>query len=127
MQEVRDSLLAECARWGYRTPANWEAAAAAIRSTLFPTRTSQLLGYLRNGGLYPAFDPPAFNQYGGLVTNGFQPALTSSSGTIYYTLDGTDPRWPGGGLSASARVWGAGGGDHHQRLHALCPRAHRRR
>jgi hypothetical protein len=108
MQEIHDSLLAECARWGYRTPANWESAAASIRSTLFPTRTSQLFGYLRSAGLYPTFDPPTFNQYGGLVTNGFKPVLSSASGTIYYTLDGSDPRLPGGGISAQARVWAAG-------------------
>lgn len=108
MQEIHDSLLAECARWGYRTPASWESAAATIRSSLFPTRTSQLFGYLRGAGLYPAFDPPTFNQYGGLVTNGFKPTLTSASGTIYYTLDGSDPRLAGGGISAAARVWTVG-------------------
>lgn len=108
MQEIRDSLLAECARWGYRTPANWESAAANIRSTLFPTRTGELFGYLRSAGLYPAFDPPTFSPYGGRVTHGFQPILSSSSGTIYYTLDGTDPRLPGGGISPQARVWQPG-------------------
>lgn len=108
MQEIHDSLLAECARWGYRTPANWESAAAGIRSSLFPTRTSQLVGYLRAAGLYPAFDPPTFNQYGGLVTNGFKPTLSATSGTIYFTLDGTDPRLAGGGISPAARVWSAG-------------------
>jgi hypothetical protein len=108
MQEIHDSLLAECARWGYRTPANWESAAASIRANLFPTRTSQLVGYLRTAGLYPAFDPPTFNQYGGLVTNGFLPALSSVSGTIYYTLNGTDPRLPGGDISPNALVWAPG-------------------
>ncbi|MCL4177641.1 MAG: lamin tail domain-containing protein [Verrucomicrobia bacterium] len=108
MREVHDSLLAECARWGYRTPASWESAAASIRSTLFPTRTGELFGYLRSAGLYPAIDPPTFNQYGGLVTSGFQPILSSSGGTIYYTLDGTDPRLPGGGISSKARVWQPG-------------------
>ncbi len=108
MQEVHDSLLAECARWGYRTPASWESSAAAIRSSLFPARTAQLVGYLRSAGLYPTFDPPTFNSYGGLVTNGFQPELTSSKGTIYYTLDGSDPRLAGGSLSPAARVWSPG-------------------
>ncbi|MBM3882861.1 MAG: hypothetical protein FJ387_24580 [Verrucomicrobia bacterium] len=108
LEEIRDSLVAECARWGYRTPANWQSAAADIRSTLFPARTTQLIGYLRSAGLYPALDPPAFNQYGGLVPTGFQPALTSTSGTIYYTLDGSDPRLPGGGLAPGARVWSSG-------------------
>jgi hypothetical protein len=108
MQEIRDSLLAECARWGYRTPADWESAAAAIRATLFPTRTSQLLGYLRTAGLYPAIDAPTFNQYGGLVPEGFLPVLTSARGTIYYTIDGSDPRLAGGGIAPRARVWSAG-------------------
>lgn len=108
MQEVHDSLIAECARWGYRTPSNWESAAATIRSTLFPKRTAELLGMLRTGGLFPKFDPPAFNLYGGWVTNGFQPQLSSPSGTIYYTGDGSDPRLPGGGISPQARLWTAG-------------------
>lgn len=108
MQEIHDSLVAECARWGYRTPADWESAAATIRSSLFPTRTTQLLGYLRSAGLYPAFDPPTFNPYGGVVADGFTPILASASGTIYYTLDGTDPRLPGGGISPTARAWSPG-------------------
>ncbi len=108
MQEIQDSLLAECARWGYRTPANWESAAAMIRSNLFPVRTSQLLTLLRGRGLYPAFDPPTLNQYGGLVTNGFLPQLSATQGTIYYTLDGSDPRLPGGGVSPQALVWTSG-------------------
>src|SRR6266550_862638 len=108
MQEVHDSLLAECARWGYRTPANWESSAANLRSTLFPARTSQLVGMLRTRGMYPSFDPPTFNLYGGLVTNGFQPTLSSANGMIYYTLDGSDPRLSGGGISPQALVWTPG-------------------
>jgi hypothetical protein len=108
MQEVHDSLIAECARWGYRTPSNWELAAATIRSTLFPARSAELLGMLRARGLFPKFDPPAFNIYGGWVTNGFQPQLSSGSGNIYYTIDGSDPRLPGGGISSEARLWTSG-------------------
>ena len=108
MLEIHDSLLAECARWNYRTPATWESSAATIRSTLFPSRTSQLLGYLKGAGWYPSFDPPTFNQYGGVVASGFQPVLSSSAGPIYYTLDGSDPRLAGGGISPTAYVWTAG-------------------
>ncbi|MHB9006465.1 MAG: lamin tail domain-containing protein [Limisphaerales bacterium] len=108
MDEIQDSLLLECARWGYRTPSNWGTAAATIQSQLFPTRTTQLLSDLRAAKMYPAFDPPEFELYGGLVTNGYSPSLSSSSGTIYYTLDGTDPRQPGGQVSAQALVWKPG-------------------
>ena len=50
-------------------------------------RSAQVVSQLRSRGLYPSFDPPVFNQYGGLVTNGFQPQLSSGNGTILYTLD----------------------------------------
>jgi len=105
MSEVQDSMIAECARWGYRTPVNWLAAADNIYANLFPSRTDQVIGFWRSNGYLPPFDPPTFNQYGGLATNGFQPVLTSASGTIYYTLNGIDPRLPGGGISPSALIW----------------------
>ena len=80
MQEINDSLLAECARWGYRTPANWLAAATTIRTRLFPVRTAQMISQLRARGLYPSANPPMFDLYGGAVAKGFQPQLTSPTG-----------------------------------------------
>ncbi|MGB2806170.1 MAG: CotH kinase family protein, partial [Sedimentisphaerales bacterium] len=38
--------------------------------------------------------PPLFNQQGGQVNQVFNLTMTASSGTIYYTLDGNDPRQP---------------------------------
>ena len=58
MAEIQDSLVAECARWGYRTPQNWLAAADEIYRNLFPGRTDQLLGYLRQKGWYVISDLP---------------------------------------------------------------------
>jgi len=107
MEEIQNSLVAECARWGYRTPTNWNAAALEIIDHLFPARTGQLLTYLRNRQLYPPFDPPQYNQHGGNVVDGFELALSAGSGTIYYTLDGSDPRAPGGGIAPSSRVYGS--------------------
>ena len=52
MEEIQDSLIAECARWGYRSPTNWIGAAENIYNGLFPDRTDQLLGYLRDRGWY---------------------------------------------------------------------------
>ncbi len=109
MAEVQDSLIAECARWNYRTPDNWVSAATTIQTDLFPGRTAQLFGYLRAAGLYPAFDAPALSQQGGMVTNGTRLTLTSSAGTVYYTLDGTDPRLPGGAIAPGALVFSSAG------------------
>ena len=36
--------------------------------------------------------PPSFSVQGGYVTPGFALAMSSTAGTIYYTLDGSDPR-----------------------------------
>jgi hypothetical protein len=44
--------------------------------------------------------PPAFNHQGGHVESGFVLEMTASSGTIYYTLDGSDP----GSLNSSGAV-----------------------
>ena len=42
------------------------------------------------------------------LTAGAEVALNASGGTIYYTLDGSDPRLPGGGINASALTLGGG-------------------
>ena len=102
MDEIYNSLVDECARWGERTPENWESAAQDIRDTMFTSRTSQLFNSLRSAGYYPAIDPPTLNPHGGTVSNGFEVTLTSGSGTIYYTPDGSDPRLPGGAVSPAA-------------------------
>lgn len=52
-------------------------------------------------------NPPVFSSGGGPIVPGFALTITAptreANSTIYYTLDGTDPRLPGGGVSASAR------------------------
>ena len=45
---------------------------------------------------------PGFDQAEPVVTPGTDVALSSSVGKVYYTLDGSDPRAPGGGISAGA-------------------------
>ncbi|MBN1507661.1 MAG: chitobiase/beta-hexosaminidase C-terminal domain-containing protein [Sedimentisphaerales bacterium] len=63
-----------------------------------------LLNLLRTRNLYPTVDPPAFSingtpQHGGPVTAGDRLTMTNpnTSGMVYYTLDGADPRVPGAG------------------------------
>jgi len=72
-----------------------------------------LVNVLRARSLYPNIDPPVFqinetDQHGGLVASGdtLTMANPNGGGTIYYTLDGTDPRAPkiGGTLNAQTLV-----------------------
>lgn len=102
MAEIQDSLIAECARWGYRTPSNWESAAQTIRTGLFPQRTTNLLNLLKTRGFYPSVNAPVFGKHGGSVATGEAVTISGSAGTLYYTVDGTDPRLPGGGVSPNA-------------------------
>lgn len=57
-------------------------------------------------GLWPATLAPQFSQAGGQVAAGFDLVITNpnGTGTIRYTLDGSDPRAPGG--AAQGLVYG---------------------
>jgi hypothetical protein len=46
---------------------------------------------------------PGFSIAPGPVTRGSELRLYAPAGAIYYSLDGTDPRAPGGGIAASAK------------------------
>ncbi|MDA7882408.1 lamin tail domain-containing protein, partial [Akkermansiaceae bacterium] len=57
---------------------------------------------LRGQNLYPSIDAPVFAQHGGVVANGYELTITATTGSIYYTLDGSDPREVGGGINPGA-------------------------
>ena len=50
---------------------------------------------------------PLFNQDGGAISNGFVVTLTNlnGSGTMFFALDGSDPRAPGGSVAPTAQAW----------------------
>jgi hypothetical protein len=51
--------------------------------------------------------PPRFSHPGGRVASGFQLTLTGpTNATLYYTLDGSDPRLAQGAISPGARTYG---------------------
>ncbi|MGI8603383.1 MAG: lamin tail domain-containing protein [Verrucomicrobiales bacterium] len=87
----------------------WTNPTTGRRSYLLGTAANQ--NYFRNAGLWPLTEPPVFSQHGGVVPNGFALSMTSTvatagqTATIYYTLDGADPRLEGGVLSASAQTY----------------------
>ena len=105
---IREAMKAESARWGDfrgeppRTLVQWEAALQREYTEWFPLRTPITIGQLRSRGLYPDTEPPVFSQHGGMVTPGFELQIINDTGDIYYTIDGTDPRLPGGGINPDA-------------------------
>lgn len=105
MNEIQNAMVSECARWPYRTPENWESAAESIRTGLFPQRSGNVVNQLRSRGLFPNLSAPTLSQMGGSVTKGHPLTFSGSTGTVYFTLDGTDPRLPGGTISSNALTW----------------------
>jgi hypothetical protein len=96
--EIDVAIIAESARWGDgvddsqpQTRNDHWVPAVNSAVTWMQTRTQTVITQLRNAGWYPALDAPVFSQHGGIFSAGLQLSMTGP-GTIYYTLNGTDPR-----------------------------------
>jgi hypothetical protein len=109
-----DAIIAESARWGdaasatpFTKNANWLPEVARKRAEM-TGNGARLIAALRAEGYYPSNDPATFSQRGGTVASGYKLTLynpNSSGGTIYYTLDGSDPRAVGGAVAAGAKAY----------------------
>jgi hypothetical protein len=110
--EIRPAMIAEAARWGdlhgrVNTVADWEANLAREKSRWFDRRTPILIRLLQERGLYPTIAAPEFRvdgrpQHGGSIRAGARIGISAAAGTIYYTLDGSDPRAVGGAVRGAA-------------------------
>ncbi len=97
--EIFTAIIGESARWGdFRRPAHpftrddeWQQERNRLLDSYFPTRTEFVVDLLRSNDLYPDTAAPDFSQAGSQVT------ITAPAGSIYYTIDGSDPRemWSG--------------------------------
>jgi hypothetical protein len=84
----------------------WVAPGTGRRSYLLGTTTGRQM--LRDAGFWPVTEPPVFSQFGGVVPANYSLSITSAvatagqTATIYYTLNGQDPRMMGGALNSTA-------------------------
>ncbi|MCZ6792031.1 MAG: CotH kinase family protein, partial [Planctomycetota bacterium] len=114
--KVERAMVGESARWGDQhhnpplTLREWTNEREWILRTYLPQRTRIVLDQFRRAGLYPRLDAPRFNRHGGLVAAGFRVLFRPSAGTTYHTVDGSDPRLPGGEVSPTALVAPLGDG-----------------
>ncbi|MDB6174040.1 MAG: hypothetical protein JWL59_3351 [Chthoniobacteraceae bacterium] len=95
-------------------PNNPETSVPAV--TVLPGQPNALLAHLRTRGWYPgtanswSTEAPEFNQHGGSVPGGFVLSIgkmpAAAPGTVYFTMDGSDPRVAfSGAPGGSARVY----------------------
>ena len=99
--QIDMAIIAESARWGSSslTKSTWQSAVNNEINSFFPNRSTTIVSQLkvtrlRSGAvapLYPGVNPPSFSHSGGEVGANYSLSM-SGSGTIYYTLDGSDPR-----------------------------------
>jgi hypothetical protein len=113
---IRDAVIAESARWGDAMEENghptrtrdvdWQNEVDRL-SELMSDNVERFISALRQENYYPSIDPPGLSQWGGNIPQDFTLYLLdgSNKGTIYYTLDGTDPREAGGGISPKAKTY----------------------
>ncbi|HDQ46191.1 MAG TPA: T9SS type A sorting domain-containing protein, partial [bacterium] len=126
-REIETAVIAESARWGdYRrdvhlwssgpfelyTKAHWLDHQAYLLDTYFPERTDAFIGQLRRAGLFPAVDAPRFlinsrSIADPIIRAGDRFSVYPATGTIYYTVDGSDPRTDAG-VHTSAIEYTAG-------------------
>jgi hypothetical protein len=111
--EIDQAINGESARWGDShttsaespgaggayTKAHWIATQNDLLANYFPLRTGVVQGQFNARGWSVPLGAPAMSQFGGEVAPGYALTLTKPGGapaaaTIYYTLDGSDPRDP---------------------------------
>jgi hypothetical protein len=124
--EVQLAVIAESARWGdYRRDMHpwssgpyylytknefWIPENNYVSNNYLPYRTAYaLINVFRNRGMYPSVNAPDFyingsEQNGGLVRANSIFSMTGDSGSLYYTLDGSDPHSTGQTNHSSSEV-----------------------
>ncbi len=109
------AIVGESARWAdcgrpdqpYTRDVEWVAERDYLLNVYFPARTNIVLGWLQDADLYPDTAAPVFcvngaYKHGGYILPSDVISITAAAGTIYYTLDGSDPRqaWTGNAVGS---------------------------
>ncbi len=77
-----------------------------IPTAWVPNRCGYIMEHLAAQGLLASDNAPVFSQHGGRVPAGFLLNMSAPAGTIYYTMNGADPRERfTGAVSADALAW----------------------
>ncbi|HAH23714.1 MAG TPA: hypothetical protein DCL77_08150, partial [Prolixibacteraceae bacterium] len=103
------AIIGESARWGdtFRTLPftieDWKTEINDIYTRYFPYRTDIVINQLKAASLLPTFSPPVLRKDNVIldqdrypVSGNYQVTISGTTGQLYYTLDGTDPRLIGG-------------------------------
>ena len=114
-ESMQSGIVGESARWGdsyflrrgkdlFTFDDHWLPELARVLESVIPDRHLRSLEHFRGADLSPRIGPPDPIPASGIVGPDtlLNLSQTNASGTIYYSLNGTDPRLPGGNLSTQA-------------------------
>ncbi|MDB2685608.1 lamin tail domain-containing protein [Mariniblastus sp.] len=130
IDQVDQSVILEAARWSFSGEPNGggsltvaqfqsksqEALNDFLPHILDPPANRQdprsIIERFQDRGLFPDFDAPehlinGVTQNGGAISAGDELTFTAGD-TVYFTLDGSDPRLPGGGINPNATLFNSG-------------------
>ncbi|MFP6873110.1 MAG: CotH kinase family protein [Verrucomicrobiales bacterium] len=111
--DIEPAIDAEAARWGDNPntrkgnrdfrKSNWLSTRNSVLNNFLANRQAIAISQYRAANLYPSIAAPEFSQHGGVLD---PPSVISfvdpPDGTIYYTTDGSDPRFEGGAVNPAA-------------------------
>ncbi|MHC4500046.1 MAG: CotH kinase family protein, partial [Planctomycetota bacterium] len=99
-EQIELAIIAESARWGdakrsapFTRDRHWQPEVDSVLNYI-QSRTNVVLNQFKSVGWYPNIQPPMLSHSGGQINSGLNLTMNTSTGTIYYTLDGSDPRLP---------------------------------
>jgi hypothetical protein len=79
----------------------WTDESTGRRSQLFGNGPASFITH----GYWPTTTAATLSLPAGIIPYGSTLTITANQGTIYYTIDGSDPRLPGGGIHSEALVY----------------------
>jgi hypothetical protein len=118
--EIDNAVIAESARWGdgkrptgqpFTRNDNWIPEINKIKNNFIPVRAGIVINQLITANLYSTVKAPVFRNKGTIITEQriqitspftISIELPGKSGTLYYSLDGKDPRNTGGTVNPTS-------------------------
>jgi hypothetical protein len=106
-KEIDLAIIAETARWGdyrrdiqpsdndrvlYTKNEFWDVENQRLMNDYFPYRSDIVVQQFKKIGLFPTIDAPEFTHYTDEYSEPIDLEIFASSGNVYYTSDGSDPR-----------------------------------
>jgi hypothetical protein len=117
-KEIEMAIIAESARWGdaktwtpYTKDDHWLPEIERVRTRFFPVRTGIVIKQMQNAKLCPTMRAPQIKVEGTLteteilefdISQAFEISKGSSTGKLWVTTNGTDPRQIGGDVNPDA-------------------------